>query len=213
MNFFSAMFSKFLIAAGVIWLVSAPAHAFIIDNGGSTLDTSTGLEWLDLTASTNRSYNDVASQFGAGGDFEGLRHATLVEVRHFFVELGFPIGSSSTPSSTGMLQAIQLLGETNDANTSGLFDPTDRVAAGWVDLYVDNPLVGLSFAYLSQMSSTDSDVAGEFTVARAFAGATLSQRGHFLVRSTISVAEPGILALFGLGLISIGFAKRKKQTA
>ncbi len=55
--------------------------------GSITIDTDTGLEWLDWTESTNRSYNDVSGQFGAGGDFEGWRHATRA-VTHFTNKYG-----------------------------------------------------------------------------------------------------------------------------
>ena len=51
-------------------------------------DPSTGLEWLELTFSVNRSYSDVSSQFKAGGDFEGFRHATIEEVLALISEAG-----------------------------------------------------------------------------------------------------------------------------
>ena len=55
------------------------ANAAIIDNGSYTTDTESGLDWLDVTLSINRSYSDVSSQFGSGGDFEGWRYATGIE--------------------------------------------------------------------------------------------------------------------------------------
>ena len=33
-----------------------------------TVDTDTGLRWLNVSLSANRTYNDVAGQFGVGGD-------------------------------------------------------------------------------------------------------------------------------------------------
>lgn len=48
-----------------------------------TLDTETGLRWLDVPISLSRSYNAVAAHFGAGGD-EGFRHATPSEVTSLF---------------------------------------------------------------------------------------------------------------------------------
>ena len=54
-------------------------------------DPSTGLEWLKLTFSVNRTYNDVSTQFGTGGDFEGFRHATIEEVLGFISEAGITI--------------------------------------------------------------------------------------------------------------------------
>jgi len=49
-------------------------------DGLLTRDTDTGLEWLDTNQSRNWSYPDIINEFGAGGLFEGFRHATLDEV-------------------------------------------------------------------------------------------------------------------------------------
>jgi len=53
-----------------------PVSAEIIDNGTYTTDTVGGLDWLDLTESTGRSFDYVSTQFGVGGEFEGWRYAT-----------------------------------------------------------------------------------------------------------------------------------------
>ncbi len=45
-----------------------------------TLDTISGLEWLDLTATASRSYDDVVANLGVGGDFEGWRLAITSQV-------------------------------------------------------------------------------------------------------------------------------------
>ncbi len=64
------------LAVGLLAAGTQPATAALIAQddakfgpGAITLDTTTGMEWLDLTASTGRSYNEVASQLGVGGDF------------------------------------------------------------------------------------------------------------------------------------------------
>ncbi len=81
---------KFLnaILAGVILCVSSAANAgLIIDNGHYTTDTVSGLDWLDITESTDTfpntnvgSYDYISSQFGAGGEYEGWRYATIFEL-------------------------------------------------------------------------------------------------------------------------------------
>ena len=51
------------------------------DDGLLTLDTATGLKWLDLTQTDlELSYNQMLVQLGPGGTFEGFRHATEAEV-------------------------------------------------------------------------------------------------------------------------------------
>ncbi|NOQ76980.1 MAG: hypothetical protein GQ475_04155 [Methylococcaceae bacterium] len=58
---------------------SISVKADIIDNGTYTTDTLSGLDWLDVTASINKSYNDVIDQFDANGEFSGYRYATANE--------------------------------------------------------------------------------------------------------------------------------------
>ena len=46
-----------------------------------TRDTNTDLEWLDWTASTDRSYDDVSDLTDSGETYQGWRHATREEVK------------------------------------------------------------------------------------------------------------------------------------
>ncbi|HEX7036351.1 MAG TPA: hypothetical protein VF210_11280 [Pseudomonadales bacterium] len=61
-----------------------------IDGDGLlTLDTETGLEWLDWSYTINLSHADVASNFAPGGEFEGFRYATLSELVTLYTNVGF----------------------------------------------------------------------------------------------------------------------------
>ena len=90
--------------------------------GGSkniTLDQSTGLEWLDWSATTNLSYDQVLSQTCPGGVYEGFRLATREEVRVLFCKLGLNV--SNWPNSTWVVadgvsgaNAIAVIGKTDD---------------------------------------------------------------------------------------------------
>lgn len=53
-----------------------------------TRDTVSGIEWLDLTVTSNRSYNDISSKLGSGQEFDGWRYATLSEITDFFETFG-----------------------------------------------------------------------------------------------------------------------------
>ena len=55
-----------------------------------TLDTDTGLGWLDLTETNGLSYNYVSSQLNMGGNFEGFRFASLLEFQDLFNKFGLP---------------------------------------------------------------------------------------------------------------------------
>lgn len=58
---------------------NASVKADIIDNGAYTTDTLSGLDWLDVTESINKSYNDVIELLENNGDFSGYRYATADE--------------------------------------------------------------------------------------------------------------------------------------
>ena len=79
--------------------------------------TGSGLEWLDLTATTARSYNDISTKFGAGQEFEGWRYATIAEVSDFFDVFGGDNGYYTGWSS----------------QNNGLFD---SIAPFWGDVVV-----------------------------------------------------------------------------
>jgi len=75
----------------------APAHAAFVStdwnasgDGLITRDTTTSLDWLDLTATAGLSYNFVASQFGVGGAYESWRYASDTEATSLLTEFGFP---------------------------------------------------------------------------------------------------------------------------
>ncbi len=78
-------------------IVLCPAQAEITSvndpvfgTGAFTLDTATGLEWLDLTQTDSQSYDDVSAQFEPGGEYAGLRYASSAEAYTFFLDAGIP---------------------------------------------------------------------------------------------------------------------------
>jgi hypothetical protein len=67
-----------LAALAAVACYALPAHAAINDSADHSYlsDTATGLDWLDVTASVNMSFDQVSAQFGVGGTFEGWRYAS-----------------------------------------------------------------------------------------------------------------------------------------
>lgn len=68
-----------LTAAG-----AASADLIAVDSeygpGTITRDTQTGLDWLDVTVTQNRSVTDITAELVPGGEFEGFRYATTDEI-------------------------------------------------------------------------------------------------------------------------------------
>ncbi len=67
----------------ILFALSINANAALINNGTYTTDSATGLDWLDLSLTNSMSYDQVSSQFGVGGLFEGYRYATVAELDAF----------------------------------------------------------------------------------------------------------------------------------
>jgi hypothetical protein len=63
-----------------------------VDQGSTTFDKTTGLEWLDLPVTLDRTYIDVAEQLSPEGEFAGYRFATKYEVSEVFDFFQFPEG-------------------------------------------------------------------------------------------------------------------------
>ena len=117
-----------------VFLFSAIAPAIIVDRGDYTQDSRTGLAFLDLTESLNRSVQQVETQLGTFGDFAGHRYATVDEVLSLFRNAGItsPFGTSRVAGTDAELAAIgdlqQLIGITNTFNTGVGFE--GRVSSG-----------------------------------------------------------------------------------
>jgi hypothetical protein len=85
-------FCKILISFFVILVTSNVAHSAFIDNGLTTIDTSTSLEWLDLTETQGYSYNEVEALLLPGGVFDEYRRATETEISNMFSSFGLVSG-------------------------------------------------------------------------------------------------------------------------
>ena len=59
-----------------------------IDDNALLLDTSTGLNWLDLSVTASQSFNDVNAEMAQGGAYEGFRYATKEEVLQLWANAG-----------------------------------------------------------------------------------------------------------------------------
>jgi hypothetical protein len=198
-------FWKFALA-GIVLTISSSANAALIDFGEFTRDTDTGLEWLDLTESTGLSYNDVSSQFGAGGQFEGWAYASVVQIDSLFDSAGgtgpYDIQDKGfQQSSTAVSTLLAFWGTTAGDGFSLPFQSSFII--GTSPLPVNQHEVGLVALNLETNSIMTS--SGFNSQADDF---THQAYGHALVRV---VPIPAAVWLFGSGLIGlIGFSRRKK---
>lgn len=189
---------KTRIAAGLsitiaLVLSAVSANAALIDNGTTTTDTDTGLEWLDLTETLGLSYaGALASSFVT---VDGYRSATSLEVIELFGNAG-----------VGTLD--NLAREIDFAGASQLVDLLGCTLAPAVCVTTSNP-IGTGYAEWlpgtgrRALYRTDSINGGRgaATVQSSFLTSADPAIGTFLVRV---VPEPstGLLMLFGLAGLS-----------
>ncbi len=80
-----------------------------------TLDTRTGLTWLDLPFTLDLSYLGAEAATQPGGQLAGFRHATAQEVLSLYGSAGFGEGLilQSNPSFQSVVSLISLVGQTS----------------------------------------------------------------------------------------------------
>jgi len=205
-------------ACAIAFSISATTEAAFIESDWQssgdnllTIDTASGLEWLDVPVVLNRSYIDVSSQFGIGGDFEGFRYATVSEVGDLFQNAGLTLTPpEGTYTGEGLLvEALQnLVGitvvSTPQLNTFGMTSDSAALC--------DEPDIGcVDGAWLLRDTS---DLSLTISAAGGFSIQIDQAADHFsswLVRDTAVVPIPPAVWLFGSGLLGlVGMARRKK---
>ena len=190
-----------ILAAVVLCTTSAVADAALVvsdwqaaGDGAITFDTATGLQWLDLDASFNRSVTDVTAQLGAGGDFEGFRYASEMEVRTLFVDAGIPDLSGSWNSLNYLpVQNLQTLIGVTRASFGESFGATSD--QGISPSYV----LGIGLQQQSNPASSVYQQARVLTNSSIMLDQT-SFLAHWLVRP---VPLPSALWLFSSGLAGL----------
>ena len=217
----------FIIIASL--LISMSSHAGLIDLGQHrALDTDTHLMWLDLDQSLNVSWEEMDRLVQEHSSrFWNYRRATSEEVAVLFANAGLvrSYPDSDYFSELNVLGAETLLtalgsnycvaktaaGTTYlcDANNlpdgdsyrlrgAGLYLPAEGLPWNLATYGLDDRLTYPSAALLGY-----GDMLGSASYTHAW-----NHIGHFLVRG---VPEPPTLAMLGLGLACLGFARRKTK--
>ena len=197
---------KKLIATILLLLTTNFSHAGLIDLGSTTLDDSTGLEWLDMTLTAGQSYNSVIGGFGGYVTSMGYRYATGAEVFALFTNAGIPdiettVVGNYTAANVAPAQALIALIGTADLNFMDAI-VADTVIPGVRAVAIlqgDPNIASATMMYACTMCGSWNE------------NATFPGIGSFLVRSSnTSVPEPGVLGLLSLGLLGLGLSRRRQ---
>ncbi len=198
------------LVAGFVF--AANTYASIVDHGNYLTDTSSGLDWLDATATFGKSYNDVSNQFGGSGILTGWRYASGDEFNTLLANYtgtaisGYGRINQETDRIDGLVTML------------GNYSPFNNVyyLAGFISDAGQTP----SYQYLAGICNNDNPNATCMTgasgqdvsvahLAEAPASSSSWNIGSFLVRtSTNNVPEPTSTLLIGLG-IAVMAVRRK----
>lgn len=207
-------------------LINPSSWADVISygDGDASLDTTTGLLWLDIRQTRNRSYLDVSANFGAGGDFEGYRYANAYEVLTLWQHAGI-IGSGTIQGCSGVdcIYAEYVPGgPVSDfvALIGGDTWTPDYGFGGVIGLSSTLSLACTNCGYTAYMTPELRDYTNSSTTPPLGSAEALiveglrdyiadPSYGSWLV-STTPIPIPAAAYLFGSGLLGIiGFGRRK----
>jgi hypothetical protein len=192
----------------LICIIPAVSHASLVSidstrwgAGSLTVDSLTGLQWLDLDLSTDISYNSMLTELGGGGFYAGYRYATASEVESLFISASVvDVNSGSAANVAPAQNLITLLGATQSfRGTEEIFGITGSMTttgavSGMLDHSFNN---GVAFYDVNAVSGP--------TYGLDYSAGSI---GNWLVQ-TSEVPIPSAFILFSSALACLGMLKRK----
>ena len=197
--------------------LSTSANAILIENNTFTTDTDTGLNWLDFSFTINKSRDYILTQFIDGGEFDGYRYATDMEVVNLWSNFGFDLSTiqpgTHGDASDGLIEASNLLG-----NTSNLFDP-NSFDYGTIGVTENVSLSGANnYNVLGVYHTLPVNVTTHLSIQNPgyVDSSIVTAAGHYLIADTYpavsTVPVPAAAWLFGSALLGFfGFSRRKAK--
>ena len=190
-------------------LLPAISKAAIIDYGSFTRDTATGLDWLDLTETRDRSHVDISQSLLPGGEFEGWRFASVNEAQTLWMNFGIPSGTTASIDVTDtanynfFLTAVALLGDIHALATNGSQNGAVGLTSDLIDGF-DNAYVAVGMfkgsLSLRTLVEPGNDGLSETTPS--------IYHGSYLVRE---VPLPAALWLFSSAFLSLRLSPLLKR--
>ena len=194
---------------------SLSVSAEIVDLGKITRDTRTGLDWLDLTETNHRSYEDISNKFDVGQEFEGWRYASGQEALTVWSSFGVTT-PSTTPISMGALEYTSFI---NAVDTMGNIMSMNfaHIDYGLLGIVTDETSVGsknrlrIGAIHFTDETLVDTRLSTNINLPQSDTSA-VGGVGSYLVRTSV-IPIPAAAWLFGSALIGLTGIKRNKGSA
>jgi hypothetical protein len=195
-----------------------PALPASLDGFNITEHTATALQWVDIDVTEGRTYDDMigldgTDEFGPGGDFEGFRYATFLELTGWtggpqgdspFKEFGFTSEFASIGGYPLVRDYMSYFGCLANCVThgfvTGLFivDDTPPITKRWAIVQ----------AFPSQSRNYGRlDAYYPFIPTSWPTNGSSMAYGHYIVR----VPEPGMSALVAGVAVLVGLERRRSR--
>ena len=183
-----------------------------------TLDTDTGLQWLDVPLSTAFTYGEILDELQPGGIFDGYRLATEDEVLTLWGNSGINtglLGSFVSENYNPIVDLMSFVGITSHNGNLGGGISFDFTFGNFDNGIVHGQPVEegtrITLAGISAVPFQESnfDFTGRASFGTVPFGNDNTSHGSWLVVASASVPEPSIIILFATGLIGLGFTLRR----
>ncbi len=224
-------FALILLSQTITITTAHAASTDFFNHDTYTSDSLSGLDWLDVTASASRSYNDVSSQFETGGDFEGWRYATGIEFNALVANY---TGNPISPTESGVIYhhndkidgLVSLLGSTLDSsylkNKEATYDEFYGYKEGsgqdyTFGLLADN-LLPNNEHWMALLLDDESNGYWDYSDARhnfLEDNSIQDHSGSYLVRDSVQLTAtplPASVWLMISGVLSVVGLSRKNKT-
>jgi hypothetical protein len=204
-------------------LLSGPATATLVSENSPfgtdtiTLDTDTGLRWLDMTESDGLSHEEVLQELMPGGTFEGFRLATSAELAQLFLAAGFDldpqtlqdfVAENFDPAVT-LGGFVGVLGTNGNCGTGCTFSFTEGFLAD--PPFIPNSFAAGGFGFFDNSAGQDptspAAPVGRAILEGGSTGTGFAGQGAWLVL----IPEPGTLVLLMVGLAGLSAAGRRSR--
>lgn len=213
---------KALFTSAIALLLAAPlaARADIVITDWKTAgdqalmwDTVSDREWLRLPQTAGLSYQQVAAQLGAGGDYNGFTHADVADVWQLFDNAGLsPRYPAPDAEAKFFIGSWGLDGADGDTT----YVTVRAITSDWYGLPddYDNRLQIVAMVGYGSLEPTAPSWANA-TASTVSLSETRPDTGSALWRQRIEAApatplpEPGALLLAGTGLLALLGTRRR----
>lgn len=208
-----------VVVATLICIGPLPAQANQVGSGplwpDVTYDYSTGLQWLDVNLTENRTYNDIVSNFSNPSDIVyGYRYASIADIVQLVADtelyLFTPLPCAPCIPSAPINIIVNDLGYTFQIDTLTTFERDVQGLTSEVGSGLD------SNSHMRYVLSYNQDKTTNTYYAQAgtngfFPDKYAPEFGSFLVKDISTVPLPASLWFFVTGLGGLGMLRSKRS--